>query len=154
MPVAHTSPSPSVPPNAKATSRRSAERSSAPLSPVPKPCRAALGPVPLAAGAETLLVQGLSTHLQRPYPLTVGLKQAVARAWEACHLLVVRLHPAACHRDTRGAPHPVRQQRTTRVAAGAIRRSPAVRVAGDSTYRGLTPHPACGAGCGRATAAR
>src|SRR5687768_12108897 len=82
------------------------ERSPAPLSPLSVPRRRSLGPLPLPAQVETLLMPRLSAHLQRPHPHAIRPEPAVALTLDPRHLSVVPLPFVPSHGQRAGCPCP------------------------------------------------
>jgi len=80
MRCSRTSINSSTPNNVKPTSIRCGGKidPSSVVSPVPEPGHRSVGAVPLPPRVQTLLVQRLSTHLQRPDQYATPSEQAVA----------------------------------------------------------------------------
>src|SRR5437660_721252 len=82
------------------------ERSPAAMSPVSEPGRRSVGQVPLPTGMQTLLVQRLQAHLQRPHQHPPPPEQAVAAALDSGHLSALSRLFVAAYREGGGGPYP------------------------------------------------
>jgi hypothetical protein len=82
------------------------ERWPVPMSPVPKPRRPSLGPLPLSARVETLLVQRLSAHLQWPHPHALRPEPAVVSSLDLGHLSIEPVLLISSHCQGCGCAYP------------------------------------------------
>src|SRR5215831_18646394 len=82
------------------------ERSSTPVSPVPEPGRRSVGPVPLPARVQTLLVQRLQAHLQRSHQHLAPSKPAVSAALDSRDVSALPRLLLAAYRQRGGGAYP------------------------------------------------
>src|SRR5712692_8623887 len=82
------------------------ERSPATMSPVSQPRRRSVGQVPLPTGMQTLLVQRLQAHLQRPHRHPTPPEQAVAAALDSSDLSALSRLFVSAYREGGGGPYP------------------------------------------------